>query len=97
MNVKEPDEKHSHDSGKEKNPKAEKTEKSVLAEGTGGASPVVRFKIDGIVKSLNKPVTGYELYRAAGQPHSLSLGGKHVNNDAEPVEIEDDAELTSSR
>lgn len=86
-----------HDLGKEKKATEEKTDrKPVLAEGTGGTDPVVRFKVDGVVKSLNKPVTGADLYRVAGTPKSLKLGGKEIKNDSEPVEIEQDAEVKSS-
>jgi hypothetical protein len=85
-----------HDSGTKKppiEPKAEAT-KTVFAN---ESEPVVRFKIDGLVKSLNKPVRGSDLYRVAGEPKSLKLGGKEIANDSEPVEIDDDAELKITR
>lgn len=70
---------------------------SVLGEGLGGTSGVVRFKIDGVEKSLSKPVIGMELYRVAGSPKSVSVGGKKIENNNEPVEIEDGAEVTITR
>lgn len=72
-------------------------EHPVLGEGLGGTSGVVRFEIDGVQKSLSKPVTGAEFYRVAGNPKAVSVGGKKINNDNEPVEIEDGAKVTITR
>jgi hypothetical protein len=77
-------------------PKAEDF-KPVLPEGTGGASPVVRFEIDGQVKSLSRPVRGTDLYRVAGDPKSLKVGGKAISNDTEIVDVPDDAEVAITR
>jgi hypothetical protein len=69
------------------------TAKPVHSEATGSAEPVVRFKVDGLIKSLNKPVRGTDLYRVAGEPKLLKLGSKEIANDYQLVEIDDDAEL----
>ena len=40
---------------------------------------------------------GADLYRVAGNPESLKVGGKAVSNDTEIVDIPDDAEVQISR
>jgi hypothetical protein len=72
-------------------------EHAVTSESFLGIPPVVRFTVDGVVKSLQKPVTGADLYRVAGQPKSLSVGGRSIENNSDPVEIEDGAEATLTR
>jgi len=61
-----------------------------------GAISVARFTVNGQVKSLNRPVTGAELYRIAGSPEKLTVDGKAIANDAEPIDLADDAELKAS-
>jgi hypothetical protein len=67
----------------------------VLMEGTG-AQRVVRFTINGQVKSLNLPVSGAELYRVAGSPQKLTVGGHVVANNTETLDLADDAEVTAA-
>jgi hypothetical protein len=87
-----------HDPAHETTHDAKGEKKPVLGgSGTLGETPVVRFKVDGQVKSLNRPVTGTELYRVAGNPQSVEVGGKKVKNDSEIVDIEDDEEIKVSR
>jgi len=74
---------------------AKSADKPILAEGTGGIK-VARFTLNGQVKSLNLPVTGAELHRIAGGATKLTIGGKAVENNGEPVEVADDAELTAT-
>lgn len=89
-----------HDTAVKSPPKETKSDpsksadKPVLAEGTGGIK-VVRFKLGDQVKSLNLPVTGAELHRIAGGATKLTIGGKAVENNSEPVEIADDAEVSA--
>lgn len=86
-----------HLGGEPHDPATGEPRRPVLGENLGGTSNVVRFKVDGVQKSLSKPVTGLELYRVAGSPKSVSVGGKKIKNDGEPVEIEDGAEVTVDR
>lgn len=87
-----------HESGQKKTPNDAKTEtgKPVVPENAGSPSPVVRFKIDGTVKSLNRPVTGADLHRVSGSPKSLKHGSQEIKNDYKQVDLEDDAELKAS-
>lgn len=55
----------------------------------------VRFKLDGKVKTVNKPVTGAALHVLAGNPASLAGPAGAVPNDHEPYDLKHDAELHS--
>jgi hypothetical protein len=55
----------------------------------------VRFLLDGKVKTLSVPVTGVALHAIAGNPASLTSGGKEVPNNAEPFELKEDQEFLS--
>lgn len=68
---------------------------NVLMEGTGGIR-VVRFTLNGQVKSLNLPVSGADLYRLSGGAKKLTVGGHAVANDGEPIDLADDAEVTAA-
>jgi len=74
---------------------AKSGDKPILAEGTGGIK-VARFTLNGQVKSLNVPVTGAELHRISGGATKLTVGGKAIENNCEPVEIADDAEVSAT-
>ena len=56
----------------------------------------MRFKLGDQVKSLNLPVTGAELHRISGGATKLTVGGKAIENNSEPVEIADDAEVSAT-
>ena len=64
---------------------------------TEGSTPSgsVRFKLDGNVKTVNKPVTGATLHVLAGNPASLIGPAGPVPNDHEPYDLKHDAELHS--
>ena len=64
---------------------------------TEGSTPSgsVRFKLDGNVKTVNKPVTGAALHVLAGNPASLTGPAGPVPNDHEPYDLKHDAELHS--
>ena len=64
---------------------------------TEGSTPSgsVRFKLDGNVKTVNKPVTGAALHVLAGNPASLVGPAGPVPNDHEPYDLKHDAELHS--
>ena len=64
---------------------------------TEGSTPSgsVRFKLDGNVKTVNKPVTGAALHVLAGNPASLAGPAGPVPNDHEPYDLKHDAELHS--
>jgi hypothetical protein len=64
---------------------------------TEGSTPSgsVRFKLDGNVKTVNKPVTGAALHVLAGNPASLVGPAGPVPNDHEPYDLPHDAELHS--
>ena len=64
---------------------------------TEGSTPSgsVRFKLDGNVKTVNKPVTGAALHVLAGNPPSLVGPAGPVPNDHEPYDLKHDAELHS--
>ena len=74
---------------------ASSSESKILMEGTGGIK-VVRFTLNGQVKSLNPPVSGAELHRVAGSPAKLMVGGHAVANTTEPFDLADDAEVTAT-
>ena len=67
----------------------------------GGAGTIVRFKLNGMMKSISIPagqLTGADLYRLAGQPQKLVTGSGHqaIANDSEPVAIADGDEFTAT-
>jgi hypothetical protein len=74
---------------------APSSDSKVLMEGTGGIK-VVRFTVNGQVKSLNLPVTGAELHRVAGGAVTVTVGGTVIANDTEPVDLPDDAEVIAA-
>jgi hypothetical protein len=56
----------------------------------------IRFRLDGNVKTINRPVTGAALHVLAGNPATLTAdGGGAVPNSYEPFELKEDAELHS--
>ena len=55
-----------------------------------------RFTLDGITKTLPNPVTGAAMHTIAGNPASLTGGGKEVPNDYEPFEIKQDDKFISA-
>jgi hypothetical protein len=67
----------------------------ILTEGAGAIS-VARFTVDGQVKSLNRPISGADLYRICGSPKKLTAGGRAIADDSEPIDLADDAELKAS-
>ena len=55
----------------------------------------IRFKLDGHVKTLSAPITGAALHAIAGNPSSLTTGGKEVPNDSEPFDLKEDQQFLS--
>lgn len=87
---------HASDKSQPPVPKHEaQADPHVLMEGTGGIK-VARFTLNGQVKSLNLPVTGAELHRIAGGAQKLTVNGKAVANDSEPLDLADDAAVTAT-
>ena len=66
-----------------------------ITEGTI-PSGSVRFKLNGLTKSINLPVTGAELHRLAGNPATLITGDVAVPNTSAPFVLTQDAELVST-
>ena len=66
-----------------------------------GQTGMVRFKLDGPVKTVNTPVTGAQLHRMAGAidgyPVKLKAGGSEVPDNDEPFEIKQDQELSTTK
>jgi hypothetical protein len=67
--------------------------------GTPLNPPMLRFKLNGVSKSIlvgSQRLTGADLYRIAGGPEKLTAGGKAIANDAEPLDLADNADVTAS-
>ena len=61
--------------------------------------PMLRFKLNGVSKSIqvgSRRLTGADLYRIAGGPQKLTASGKAIANDAEPLDLADNADVTAS-
>ena len=66
----------------------------MITEGTR-QSGSVRFRLNGQVKTINHPITGAALHVLAGNPTSLTMGGREIPNSSETVDLKEDQELTS--
>jgi hypothetical protein len=66
-----------------------------MTEGTI-LSGSVRFRLDGRVKTVSRPVTGAALHSIAGNPTGLTSGGVAVPNDFKPFALIQDQELVST-
>ena len=56
----------------------------------------VRFKLDGVVKTLPEPITGLALHTIAGHPSSLTSEGVPVPKDHTPFDVSEDQEFVSA-
>lgn len=65
---------------------------------TEGSTPSgsIRFKLNGKVKTISRPVTGAALHVLAGNPATLTAdGGGAIPNSHEPFDLKQDQELHS--
>lgn len=58
-------------------------------------NPLVRFKIDGVVKSPSGPITGESLYALAGNPALLVSDGSKVEKNDKPIAVHHDQEFVT--
>jgi hypothetical protein len=70
----------------------------MITEGnlTPGNLGVIRFRLDGVVKTLNGPVTGNSLHAVAGYPDRLETAdGREVPKNGDEFKIDPDSEFVT--
>jgi len=85
-------------------PGVEKTHPSsgqVSTSGMTGSPQVptgtIRFKLDGVVKTISGPVTGAQLHKMAGSVDGYPVELNGVPDTSDPYPLHQDQELTTSK